>query len=77
MNKCISYLLIMSAIILAGCVPSKNQPGFKSPNTETMMEDIQYTRDTKTDLCFAIVYPITNANVMTNVPCDKVEKFLK
>ncbi len=55
--------------MLTGCEPIKE--------ANYVMGDIIYTKDLKTDLCFAVMYPKTNWMSVTNVPCDKVERLIK
>ncbi len=51
-------------VLLAGC-------GEKPRTAQTMVNEIEYTKDTKTELCFAVSYPFTIMATMTTVPCEK------
>lgn len=61
------YLITIT--ILLGC---------SSFNEEGRMVDIVYTKDRRTNLCFASMYPTSTQYVLTNVPCTpEVERLVR
>jgi hypothetical protein len=78
--------ILLTTIVLAGLiyVGCDNQPGEPKKLSSEAQEvnAIQYVKDKRTGLCFAVSYvhgyPIGTDNVYTHVPCrDEVEKLIK
>lgn len=66
-------LIVILSIIIISCKPA-------APNQEFAEEKITYFADERTGLCFAMIASYThNAQYVysiTEVPCDKVDKFI-
>ena len=60
---------LVSILLFVGCTPF---------TSEGRMQDIVYTEDTRTGLCFANLYPASSQYNVTNVPCTaEVERLIK
>lgn len=47
-------------------------------NSNSIMSDLIYVKDTRTNLCFATAYAYSNNAVMSNIPCTpEVEQIIK
>lgn len=61
------YLFLLSFLVLCSCT----QP-------ETVAVNLEYTKDPRTNLCFASWYLGTHGGVLTNVPCtSEVEREIR
>jgi hypothetical protein len=72
MRRLIFAWIIVAAIALTGCP----QPGGRNIDHHQVVLDIVYTKDARTGICFAYGYDDDVLNVITVVPCDKVEQYL-
>jgi len=74
-------LLVGTVLFISGCDvnPSKVSASY----AKEMAEKVTYTKDKRTGLCFAIIATRKTNSAsqsgmgMTEVPCDKVEKYIK
>lgn len=76
-SKALLFSLVLVAVCLVGC------DGGQAPSpvaVKTTAENIMYSRDSRSGLCFGVVTSHTSAGWMvvsiTNVPCEAVEKLL-
>jgi hypothetical protein len=75
MKMLLSIVLFLS---VAACNAQTVRMGSK--DTKALVEQIEYIKDLRTGLCFAMISGPTSARfsvlALTEVPCEKVEKFL-
>jgi len=74
--------LLLVFLFLMGCEESKQTDSPKPSWEAKQANSIVYTKDTRTNLCFALStvgeYPIGTSVIVTNVPCTpEVEKLIK
>jgi hypothetical protein len=81
MRKVFFILTCICLLAIFGCDvnPSKLPQG----DANELAEKLTYTKDERTGLCFAVVASRKTAHAsqsglgLTEVPCDKVERFIK
>lgn len=82
----IEFLIVVAivGIVLAIAVPSflrnryENDPDFAQKKQDRIIKEIRYIRDDRTGLCFAYYWggSYHGGPALTEVPCDRVSKFL-
>ena len=77
--KPILVALLCAALLYIVMAPSIHGADEKAHGLTNAMSSMVYEKDPRTDLCFAYIPPrgIDGSPSITNVPCDKVQKFLQ
>lgn len=73
-------VLFVSALILSACTTDQERYQAQKERAANAVNEIQYQKDNRTGLCFAVKSNITNNSYyvesLATVPCEKVEHLI-